>query len=231
LKVASSSVSSKAKPGTVAAALEEKKKSKGLNPSSSISNSAAIDGDHNEEQITEERANAKKSLDYQNEIDNNERSEEDVSDDMPVNDRDGDGSKDKGESRKGLTSEERVLLREKKRQRLAKEQETSDTRTNSSQEKLSHPNPFDDDDDNDEEELGGNEMNHKNDTEQSKDDSDEFRPTSADSENEDGREKRKGIKGRKRKSEDQERTQSPPPTGRSTRDSTKRCTRASRNAT
>merc|ERR1712223_1866727 len=192
-KGASSSISSKAKPGTVAAALEEKKKSKGLNPSSSISNSAAIDGDHTEEQITEERTNAKKSSEYQNEIETNERLEEDEGDDMPVNDRDGDGSKDKGESRKGLTSEERVLLREKKRQRLAKEQETSDTRTRSSQGKLSHPNPFDDDDDNDEEELGGNELNHKNDTEQSRDDSDDFRPTSADSENEDGREKRKGI--------------------------------------
>merc|ERR1719174_944410 len=171
-KVASSSVSSKAKPGTVAAALEEKKKSKGLNPSSSISNSAAIDGDHNEEQITEERANAKRSLEYQNEIDNNERSEEDVSDDMQVNDRDGDGSKDKGEARKGLTSEERVLLREKKRQRLAKEQETADTKT-STQEKASHPNPFDDDDENDEEEMGANDINHSNNVQETRFDGDD----------------------------------------------------------
>merc|ERR1711981_755216 len=94
----------------------------------------------------------KKSTECPIENESAERNEEDLVDESN-NERDnnieGQPSKDKSESRKGLTSEERVLLREKKRQRLAKEQENVDTKT-TSHEKASHPNPFDDDDEKDE---------------------------------------------------------------------------------
>merc|ERR1712072_425151 len=136
-----------------------------------------------------------------NENDSSERHEEDMGDEVSsINERDGNEgqqSKDKSESRKGLTSEERVLLREKKRQRLAKEQENVDTKTSSStssHEKTSHPNPFDDDDENDEEDIGENAMNHRNSTEQSKCDGDDSRPNSADSDGEEGEEKKKSGK-------------------------------------
>merc|ERR1711981_884869 len=156
-----SSTSSKAKPGTVAAALEEKKKSKG-NSNTSSSNTVTIDNEHNDIAPIEEQSTCKKSAECTNENDSSERHEEDMGDEVSsINERDGNEgqqSKDKSESRKGLTSEERVLLREKKRQRLAKEQENVDTKT-TSHEKASHPNPFDDDDEKDEEEeLGGNEL-------------------------------------------------------------------------
>merc|ERR1711981_830741 len=150
-------------------------KNKGITPSSVTSNTVILDADTAENDSTE-------------------RLEEDVTEQTTsINEQnsanDGMSLKDKIESRKGLTSEERVLLREKKRQRLAKEQETADTKTStstSSQERASHPNPFDDDDDNDEEEGVINQMNHQNDNEQTKCDADESRPNSADSEGEDG---------------------------------------------
>merc|ERR1712179_112446 len=107
----------------------------------------------------EEQATTRKSTEFHGENDSTERLEEDVGEEnICSNERD---ANDKAEARKGLTSEERVLLREKKRQRLAKEQETTDTKTSSSHEKTAHPNPFDDDDDIDEEE-GRNEINHTN---------------------------------------------------------------------
>merc|ERR1712179_591418 len=107
----------------------------------------------------EEQATTRKSTEFHNENDSTERLEEDVCEEnICSNERD---ANDKAEARKGLTSEERVLLREKKRQRLAKEQESADTKT-STQEKASHPNPFDDDDENDEEEMGANDINHSN---------------------------------------------------------------------
>merc|ERR1712228_242771 len=118
---------------------------------------------------------------------------------------DGISSKDKSESRKGLTSEERVLLREKKRQRLAKEQETAETTTGPAttasatlNEKVIHPNPFDDDDENDEDETSPSEMNDQNNIDQLKSVGEESRPHSADSEVEEGKEKKRGGKGRKR---------------------------------
>merc|ERR1712173_52581 len=139
--------------GTVAAALEEKKKSKG-NSNTSSSNTVTIDNEHNDIAPVDEQINSKKPAECTNENDSSERHEEDMGDEVSsVNERDGIEGKEKSESRKGLTSEERVLLREKKRQRLAKEQENVDTKTSSStssHEKTSHPNPFDDDDENDE---------------------------------------------------------------------------------
>merc|ERR1712020_692018 len=119
-KGASSGSSSKPKPGTVAAALEEKKKSKGQ---STTSNSMTHDNEYGNDRNMDEPVSNKKSSDSSKDEDTTGRAEEDIGEEN----NEYDGEKEKGEARKGLTSDERVLLREKKRQRLAKEQETVDS--------------------------------------------------------------------------------------------------------
>jgi hypothetical protein len=240
LKGSTSGSSSKPKPGTVAAALEEKKKSKGVTKS----NPVAIDHETaDSEKSTEpsKETGSKSATEHLDENETSEGGEEDKEEQSALASEqeantDGLSSKDKNESRKGLTSEERVLLREKKRQRLAKEQETAEstagpatTASAALYEKVINPNPFDDDDENDEDEVSPNARNDQNNIDQLKSVGDESRPNSADSEAEEGKEKKRGGKGKKRKSEDRDQTQSPPPM-RSTRDSTRRCTRASKNA-
>uniref|UniRef100_A0A0K2SX23 Chromodomain-helicase-DNA-binding protein 7 n=1 Tax=Lepeophtheirus salmonis TaxID=72036 RepID=A0A0K2SX23_LEPSM len=118
-KLGSSSTTCKPKPGTVAAALAEKKKEAAAASSQQSSIPADSDNESLKSGLLENpsQEDAEGAEDEHSEYkEGGEPSEE----------------AEKFETRKGLTSEERVLLREKKRERLLKEKDSSDSGEDSS---------------------------------------------------------------------------------------------------